>query len=859
MIKRYVTIILYSLFLLGTLSARRPSGPFENSLDGEMTLDEYSGPFKPETEKHDPQRYLTQYVYPFDEKEDAQRIIEINLEDTSLGEITAFIEDAFSIKFITDATVQGAPPSQGAGPDLDKIKVNFTTNKRLTKKDLWDLFITFTDIAGKMVSPGPEPKTYIIGSTVPDTGGAIRVPLPTYLGTNPAELPDNDMKIRYLYFVENSNVNTIAQVINAIRSAGAAKVEIFSEMNGILITEKASNIKAMMAIIKEIDRAAMPEAMSIIKLHRADATAVANLYTQLIGAPKGGGTPPYGRPRKAPSGSYFPPNMKVIPEARTNTLVLLGTPEAIKKVETFIKEHVDTEIEKPYSPLHTYYLKHADATTVANYLNALVAGQAGIDPIAAQFGGVRDGDKILAPMKFVPEVTNNMLLILGDYDDYLKVYELLQQIDIEQPQVIIRTMILTVDLNDAKQLGTQIRNKESVADCEPGRTELPSTRDILGKNTNFQFAGLRSIVTNSTGTGATRLLGDLIQLAVGNPVGTTAVTLGQDLFGIWGFLKILDAHTKVNVVDTPFLITTNKTKATIISGATRRVQESTIVAVNTQDSFSTMDANLQVDVTPLISSDGLIRLQIVVSDNEFTGDTTDPIARGNTITRVVNSEAIVFDKEVLAIGGIVRSRVLESYQRVPILGDIPIIGWLFRSQTQNITKDSLVILISPEIVKTHDDTHVNRFTAERLADVEETFCQIDHFYQQRDPGLRWFFGNHSYNEHAMVDAFLPGEPSAYSPEAKTIRDYKNEMEAGRLKDQTELFNKLSAKKDAPVSDETLPSDKSTVASTPPTPLDIKNSKSNEPLNNNTTTKETMRRRSKKKLTELLREEGGYDT
>ncbi len=747
------------------------------------------------------QRFLTGFVYPFDATQGAATI-QMNFKDVALSELNNFMAKAYDVTFIPDDAITSEAPAQpqfGAPPKplaLNTIKLSFHTNKPMTKKQAWDLYTTFLDLAGLTLTPGPAPRMFRITASASAKGA-----LPTFLGVEPETLPDNDIKIRYLYFVENGNIDTISMVVNTIKSSAAAPVQQFPDIGAILITEKASNIKAIMRIVREIDRVTLPEAMSVMRLHQADATNVANLYSQLIGeaAPQAGvGYQP--KPRKPTTKGYFPPNMRIIAEPRTNTLILLGTHEAIRKVEDFIKKEVDKEIELPYSPLHIYKLKHAYAPTVTQILQQVTAFNP--QSVAAQYGGVRDRDKYFRPMNFVAEPSGNRIIISADYEDYLKIYDILQQLDVEQPQVAIKVLIINISDVITKEFGTQLRNTFTAAGS--------GTRHLLSRNVNFQNSGLAGnlqngivqnppippatpttaavpfsttpspTVTTNLG-GATRLLGNLINLAAGNEPGTTLVTLGSDIFGVWGIVKALEAKNVVEVVSNPFIIATHKTPAIITSGTTRRVLSSQTQGVgSTVNSNQDIPANLTVQITPIISTiDRVISLSVVVDSTDFTE--ANPTS-GNRTRREVSTQAVVADKEVLGLGGLVSTSYTEILTKVPVLGDIPLLGWFFKNKQLMEVQNNLVILISAEIIDPNENKDINIYTQQKVCQAKELLCEMEVPAEKRDPIHRWFFKDDIRNNFDMIDDFVetayraedvikPTEAPIPSKPKKGIRDH----------------------------------------------------------------------------------------
>lgn len=663
-------------------------------------------------------------------------IIEFHFEDADLEQLITQIEQLFDINFIRDDALNPLPEG---GKAIRGNKISFKTRKALNKKQAWDLFITFLRLAGFAIVPEPNQRFYRI--TLLDK--AKRDPVPIFIGTNIEQLPDNDQIIRYVYFIENSTIDVIKSVIEPLRSS-TSSLTFLSDINAFLMIDHAYNIKSLMNIIKELDKVSMPQSMSVLKLQRADAQEVQQLYETLIQKE----TSPPSRlfPRKKPTARYFPENTRIIAEPRTNALILLGPQEAIKQIENFILKHVDVEIDRPYSPLKVYSLKYAEAETIAKIMNETV--QFGKETQAGKVGGVRGGDKYLRDITFTAEPKTNRLIIKGEQEDYEKAVEIIKKLDEPQPQVAIEVLILAVQLRDNKELGVQLRSRQSTG----------GNSGLLSDKIKFQTSGLRaggtakSIVTNSDGNGVTRLLGDLINLVAGAPAGNTIVTLGQDAFGVWGIFQALQTISNTEILANPFLVATNKTSASVSVGEQRRVVTGTIIGTNQTDTFGTEPAQLKVTVTPQINSDGMIILKLNILIEAFTPD-SNQVNVAKT-TREIDTETIVADKEVLALGGLIQNRIDNNLSKTPLLGDVPVLGWLFKNKRKAQDKNNLLILISSRIIEPKKEQKIETFTQEKITGYNGMLSSVEGVYQRRDPIHHAFFAEDNDSTSKVVDDFL---------------------------------------------------------------------------------------------------------
>lgn len=648
-------------------------------------------------------------------------IIELQFENADLNNFIKQIEDIFDVMFITDDAFD---PIAKGGKAIKGNKISFKTQVPLSRKEAWNLFVTFLQIAGFAVVETIHDRTYRIAPI--ET--ARKLPLPAYIGTDYTLLPDTDELIRFVYFVENSPLESIKTMVDALRSSSSSLI-ILQEQKAFVLTDRAYNIKTLMDIIKGLDKVAIPQSVSVIKLKIADAKQVKELYDSISQSDEKTAA---GKlfTRKQPTSIFFPENMRIIAEPRTNALILLGPKDATEKVENFIKKYIDKELDQPYSPLYVHQLRYADAGTIADIMNNVT--QFGKDTEAGKNGGVRGIDKYMQPMSFVPEKETNRIIIKGYYDDYLKAKDIIEKLDEPQPQIAIEILLLSVRLNDSKSLGTQLRSKDTAT-------------GLLGDNIKFQTSGLfgsSPIVENTnTTTGVQRLLGNLLEVVKGASPGNTILTLGTDLLGVWGVLQVLQTITNTQVISNPFLIATNKTPAVVSLGEERRVQTATVVGTSQVDSFGKDDANLKVEITPQINSDGMIVLDLRIIFDDFTQPATASGQNNATKNvREIKTFTTVSNREVLALGGLIRNRINDNLTKVPLLADVPILGWLFKNKQKNQIKENLLVLISTRIIEPEASSAL-AFTQDRLGNFNGTLDNMKQASDRHDPIHKIFFAD----------------------------------------------------------------------------------------------------------------------
>jgi general secretion pathway protein D len=669
--------------------------------------------------------------------------VEFHFEDADLQNLLNQIASLYKVIFITDDMISPPPADKKL---IQGNKISFKTNKPLTRKAAWSLFLSFLDIAGFTLTKESKPNIFRIVPLPNNT--PIKSPIPSYIGTNPKLLPNNDQMIHYVYFVHNTSIETIFPIVDSLRST-VSSLKQLTELQAFLLTDKAYNIMSLMEIVTELDKVTMPQSMSVLKLKRADAKDVKDLYEELTGKKDTGAASRLFPARKQSTAVFFPENLRIIAYPRTNALILLGSEDAIKKIEDFVINHVDVNVTAPYPPIRVHNLRFADATSIASIMNGMTDFGKGTP--AGDSGGVRGEDKYIKRMTFTAEPESNRLVIQGDEEDYLMAKEILDKLDERQPQVAIEVLLLSVSVGDNKQLGTQLRSKDN-------GTPDSGTSGLLGNTVKFQTSGLygttgiQTVPESAVTSGANRLLANLINLAVGAPTGNTLVSLGTDAYGVWGLLQALQTVTNTQIVATPFLVATNKTPAKVTIGQTRRVTVATVVATATESSQDDKDANLVVSITPQINSDGMIVLDLDIRIDQFADATNFTSATVNT-KRLI-TKTIVSNGEVLALGGLIQNNMNLNMSQTPILGKIPILGWLFKNRQDTETKNNLLILICPRILPPDSDKEANKFTNDRVIGYHATLADMMVPTSGKDPISKFFFDPKKNSTETIMEDYL---------------------------------------------------------------------------------------------------------
>jgi general secretion pathway protein D len=654
---------------------------------------------------------------PEKEESEEKKDIYLNFENTDLLSFINYMSELKKINLIPDKALEGA-------------KISLTIRDPLTLAGAWKVFLTVLEMAGFSIIKVGE-----VYKIIPKDQKLLQ-PLPAYINIPYQTLPDSDETIRYVVFLQNIQVGEIKGLLEGMLSATHSVVD-YAEVNGLIITDKCYNIKAAMKVINELDQTGLQESVVVMRLKQANAVDVKTLLESLIRKDEGSPLARLLGRQAETSLEYFSPSTRIIAEERSNSLILMGNQKSIQKIEDFITKHLDSELKGTESPLHIYELQHTDASQIKDILETVT--DVSTVQTAGKYGAVRGGVKYFKGMKFQVDKDGNRLIVqTTDKQDWKLLKKTIADLDKPQPQVAIETLLVTVDMTDNKELGGRIRNKENQ----------------IGGGVNFQSAGLgKETITTSD---PVSLLGNLIE-SFASAKGVTAITLGKGT-NIWAIFRALKEQTNTSIMSQPFLTVANKTKASINVGETRRVVSETS---SDATAYTSVTASTKIELTPQINLDGVIRFDMNVIIKDFLANNID------TEEKNLTTNVTVANGQVLVLGGFVKTKVTESQNKTPVLGDIPVLGWLFKQKKRSISKTYIFVFMSPTIIKPRTDPGVNLYTRMKLHDARDKIEESVETKRINDPIHNWFFNPKGEDYSHKVTDFANAR---YQPTTVDIRN-----------------------------------------------------------------------------------------
>jgi general secretion pathway protein D len=530
-----------------------------------------------------------------------------------------------------------------------RAQVTVISNEPMSEEAFYRLFLATLEVHG------------FVGL---DSGNAIQV-----VPDANARFGAGDDYVTQAIVLDNIGAASLVPILRPLlpQSAHLAAVQ---PSNALIIADRPQNMRRMLDLVQRMDQVGTQEA-EVIPLENASAEEVGRILGQLNQANQAaGGGPP----------------IQVVPDIRTNSILLMGT-GAIRLQMRAIVAHLDTPTAEGGSSL-VRYLNYADAEDLATKLQAQFAG-AGAAPATPAEGGAA-GPANTGPISIWADAGTNALVINAPERVREDMDAIINQIDIPRYQVQVDAIIVELREEKAAQLGvTWLRAEDGEA---------------VGI-TNFSNAGGGGIIgLAAQGTGDTP---NLAAIAEGITVGIGRLS---DSGGWAALVNALRGDGETNIISTPQIVTLDNEEAEIRVGQEVPFLTGQFTntganqgSVNPFQTIQREEVGTSLVITPQINEGSGVKLDIEQETSALTASAVPGAADLVTNTRTIRTSVFVNDGEVLVLGGLIDDQLRESDRRVPGLGRIPGLGWLFRSRKTDRSKTNLMVFIRPTILRNAAD------------------------------------------------------------------------------------------------------------------------------------------------------------
>jgi len=457
----------------------------------------------------------------------------------------------------------------------------------------------------------------------------------------------------------------VAQLVQLLRPLipQVGHLAAYPASNALIISDRASNINRIVGIIQSIDKVGNID-INIIPLKYASAKEVIKVLTALI--PKGS---------KDDAGSF----VTFAADERSNSILMSGDPARREQIEKLIAR-LDTPLEGEGNT-QVIYLHYSKAKDIVPILEG-IAGSAQ--------KAEKDQKQASVEVNIQSSEATNAIVITAPPSILETMKSVIKKLDIRRAQVLVEALIVEVSTERAKELGVQWNTSDSAT---------TGTGDGV-------FGGTRLSTTNSPSFDG---FGDNVSIS------NNGITLGFYSNGsLRALVNALAADTSSNILSTPTLVTLDNEEAEIVVGQNVPfvTGKSTSDSSSTDNPFQTIerqDVGVKLKILPQINQGDSITLDI---EQEVSSISPSTVAEDIiTNTREIKTRVLIEDNQVLVLGGLISDERDETENKVPLLGDIPILGYLFKSTTNDSSKNNLMVFIHPVILK--DKSHVEDVTKQR--------------------------------------------------------------------------------------------------------------------------------------------------
>jgi general secretion pathway protein D len=628
------------------------------------------------------------------------------LEDADLAELVRTVSNLTGKRFIF-------------GGKVKNIKATVYSPQKVSVPEIYQAFLSILETNGLTVVPHGRFLKIV------DTQGVATSGTPIYGASQGA--PTEDRYVTRMHRLGHISADDAANVLGKFKTK-EADITVYGPGNMIIITDTGTNIRRMMTILEEIDVASSGDQIFIEPIHYAAASEVEKRINELFdikGGGGGGGAPSSPNPKGGSTTSVAPAVgdlhvAKIVADDRSNTLVIVATERAYLRILELIKR-----IDVPQTgegEIHVLALQHADATELVKVLNDIISGaaQAGQAP-----GGGRPGGAAPAPaapggtnsifeggVKVSADKATNSIVVTSSLRDYASLRSVIDRLDQSRRQVFIEAVVMDLQLKRSDSFGVSFHGGA------PFQFDQPNDSVIFGGNkiTNTippvptdpdALQGFALGVRGPGISGSQNFLGTGISIpAFGMFIQALARTGDSDLLSTPHILALDNEDAEINVGDNIPLQTNAVSAFPALGGAAGAAGAAgALGGLGSFGSFGSprQDVGTKIKIKPHLNDSNEVRLDVTEEISEQGAPLGGTLGAIPISKRTAQTKLVVADQQTVVIGGLIRNVTSRSEEKVPVLGDIPVLGALFRKRTNTFEKRNLVLVMTPYIIRSQQD------------------------------------------------------------------------------------------------------------------------------------------------------------
>ena len=590
--------------------------------------------------------------------------VTLNLKDADINALVESMSVLTGKNFIVDPRVKG--------------RVTIISSKSMDEKELYEVFLAVLGVHGFAAIPGDK-----VIKIVP-AAGAKQENVPT---VDQQRRIEPDQIVTRVIQVQNVSA---AQIVPILRPLIPPQGHLAAYMptNVLIISDSAANVERIASIISRIDLASNEE-VEIVALRHASATEIVRVLTALE----------QGKTRADPTAGAGSP-LRMVADERTNSILLSGDKTSRVRLRTLIT-HLDTPVDAGGNTQVVYlrYAKAKDLMTVLQGVSKSLSNDAARNvPIPGQPGAPPGGSSSSGGnlVDIQADESTNALVITAPPELIRSLRSVIAQLDIRRAQVLVEAVIAEISAEKTAELGVQwaVDGNSLIGFTNLG-TETTSLSNILGLAAQADSGDLTALSAARIPQGMQMAAGDFS---------------GNNRFG--ALISALAKDADTNVLSTPTVVTMDNEEAEIVVGqnvpfVTGSYTSSTSTgsgdnANSLANPFQTIqrdDVGIKLKVKPQINEGNAVKLEIEQEVSSVVPSANAATQGPTTNKRSIKTIVMVEDGQVLVLGGLIDDKLDESAQKVPLLGDVPLLGNLFRYRSTSKLKRNLMVFLHPVILR----------------------------------------------------------------------------------------------------------------------------------------------------------------
>lgn len=671
----------------------------------------------------------------------AQERYELDMQNVDIADFIDTVAKQTGKTIVVDSRVKG--------------KITIQSHRKLDADELYQVFLLQLGVEGYSVVEVGNGLLKVIPNQAAKIEGVEVQGNSTVMGRS-------ESIVTRIAHVENADADELVKSLRPLVDNKVGVITSYADSNIVLITDRESNVRRLMSIIDSVN-SVDSQLMETVALKNSSAEEVERILSKVLSQ------------QTRRRGASKP---VVAADPRTNTLILFGDEEARSYLRELVAD-LDSEVGSQ-SNIKVEYLKYAKAKDLVPVLQSISDTIVKEDETTGRTAGGSASSNI----NIEAHEQTNAVVLSGSPHIISNLQQVIRDLDIRRAQVLVEAIIIEVSDNRAKELGVQwlFRGADD------------GSRPIGGINFGGGGSG-----TSSTPGIVSLLAGEEAAASAASGLRGAALGVGKVADGAFSFAALLTAlssDSQSNILSTPSLLTLDNEEASILVGQeVPVVTGSTASSTNTNpfQTISRQEIGVKLLVTPQINEGDAVQLAIEQEVSSLS--TSNQAADVITNKRTIKTAVLVNDGATIVLGGLIDDQVDESSARVPLLGDIPLLGRLFRADNTNIVKRNLMVFIRPTIVR-------DQATLSELSSRKYNYIRAEQL-SKKDSGINLF----PFSEMAVLPAWTGLEPT--DPNQVPLKQIPNPLSPAEdtvMKKQQELKRqgKTEGEDDGVIPASTLP-------------------------------------------------------